>query len=277
MKFRETLLAFSIPFALAASSILAGTAHAQSYEPTTIEFPSPDRATTKEGAFPNVDNVRNMAPGLSKKQVYQLLGTPHFSEGVFGVREWDYIFKFRVDGQVITCQYKVLYDRDYSTSSMHWAPEGCADAALNPPVPRAPAPIAAPPPPSVMRSTTTTLSSEALFAFGKSGLADMLPKGRGELRGLAESIKSASRATVRVVGHADRIGSSDANLALSTRRAQTVRQALINEGIAASAVTARGAGDSEPVSDCADGLSRKQLVACLQPDRRVEVTVDSYN
>jgi outer membrane protein assembly factor BamE (lipoprotein component of BamABCDE complex) len=31
----------------------------------------------------NRDNLKEMRPGLTKAQVYELLGTPHFSEGVF--------------------------------------------------------------------------------------------------------------------------------------------------------------------------------------------------
>lgn len=283
MKFSKTFLVLCFPFALAAWLSAPATVHARSGadadEPIDIRFPSPETAVVKEGAFPNIDNLRNMAHGLTKKQVYALVGTPHFDEGVFGVREWDYLLKFRVDEQVVTCQYKVLYDRGYRVSSMHWAPEGCADAALNEPARQAEAPPIAPmpAPAPVVRSRTTSLSSEALFAFGKSGLADMLPNGRSELRTLADGIKRDPGATIRVVGHADRIGDAASNLELSTRRAQTVRQVLINEGISASAITARGAGDSSPVATCPDSLGGKRLVACLQPDRRVELTVDSYN
>lgn len=281
MKFPKTFQALSFPFALAALLSVPATVHARSGgdEPIDIRFPSPETAVVKEGAFPNIDNLRNMAHGLSKKQVYALVGTPHFDEGVFGVREWDYLLKFRVDGQVVTCQYKVLYDRDYRVSSMHWAPDGCADAALDGPVRQAEAapPAPAPAPAPVVTSRTTRLSSEALFAFGKSGLADMLPDGRSELRHLADGIKRESGATVRVVGHADRIGDAASNLQLSTQRAQTIRRVLIDEGISANAITARGAGDSSPVIECPDSLGRKRLVACLQPNRRVELTVDSYN
>lgn len=55
-------------------------------------FPSIEHdARLKEGAFPNLDNLRNVEPGLSKDGLYELLGRPHFREGLMGLREWDWI------------------------------------------------------------------------------------------------------------------------------------------------------------------------------------------
>lgn len=44
------------------------------------------------GSWPNWDNVRMVERGMNKDQIYYLLGRPHFSEGLYGVREWDYAF-----------------------------------------------------------------------------------------------------------------------------------------------------------------------------------------
>ncbi len=81
-----------------------------------IIFPNIEKnAWIKEGTFPNVDNLRNVAQDMTKNQLYALLGHPHFAEGFGKVREWDYIFNFRKNGsaEVDTCQYKIVY-----TSSM---------------------------------------------------------------------------------------------------------------------------------------------------------------
>jgi OOP family OmpA-OmpF porin len=82
---------------------------------------------------------------------------------------------------------------------------------------------------------------------------------------------------VRIVGHADRIGSDKYNLDLSQRRAESVKDYLAQNGTGSDRVDAEGVGKSDPVtgSECEKmGPARKanrKLVACLQPDRRVEI------
>ena len=81
------------------------------------------------------------------------------------------------------------------------------------------------------------------------------------------------------VGHADRIASDDYNQKLSEARAQAVKDYLTQQGAKSNVITAEGKGESQPVTgeDCkklgAERASNKKLVACLQPDRRVEIEV----
>ena len=76
-----------------------------------------------------------------------------------------------------------------------------------------------------------------------------------------------------MVGHTDRIGRDDYNMALSQRRAQTVANYLSSRGVPASVISAQGAGESQPAVECSDKLGRSELIACLQPNRRVEIQV----
>ncbi|MGM3371835.1 outer membrane protein assembly factor BamE, partial [Escherichia coli] len=64
-------------------------------EGTAVHFPEASKASLKEGIYPDVADLRRFAPGMSKRQLYTLLGTPHFNEGMWGVREWNYLFNFR--------------------------------------------------------------------------------------------------------------------------------------------------------------------------------------
>src|SRR3546814_7961159 len=57
---------------------------------------------------------------------------------------------------------------------------------------------------------------------------------------------------VHVIGHSDRIGNADANVALSTRRANSVRDYLLEKGVPADRITAVGRGSVEPVVECED-------------------------
>lgn len=229
------------------------------------EFPDMDRAWLRGGDFVNVENLRQIGQGMSKNQVRSLLGNPHFSEGIAGVSAWNYAFNFRtgVDTHV-TCQYQLNYGSDsgrYQVESIHWNGPACLDA-LN----AAPQVAAVP--------VVHTLSADALFAFDRSGVQDILPNGREEVAALAAGMQDVEGLQVTVVGHADRLGSDAYNQGLSERRALTVRELLVEEGIPAASITAYGRGSLLPVTICDAGLARQAQIECLRPDRRVEIQVD---
>lgn len=226
-----------------------------------VVFPDAANIVMKGGTFPNLDDLRLVGPGMSKDQLYQLLGRPHFHEGYAGVREWDYLFHFRKNGQIITCQYKVVYDQDYLAQTFHWAPASCADL-LGEAVPVV----------SGVKERHFNLSADALFEFAKYGVDDILPNGHEELTVIAGQLEDADNVSIKIVGHTDRIGSDAANQLLSQRRAQTIRGFLADRGVTASAITAEGRGESDPVKDCED-QARTALIACLAPNRRVEIQI----
>jgi len=69
-------------------------------------------------------------------QIYELIGRPHFQEGLYGVREWDYLFNYRENGEHKTCQFKILFDKDKNAQSFYWMPEGCGPKKAEPQVVR---------------------------------------------------------------------------------------------------------------------------------------------
>ena len=231
-----------------------------------VPFPDKSRAYLPDGDFINVDNLRQVRAGLGKDQVRLLLGHPHFKEGLFGVDEWNYIFNFHTGNgdEVITCQYQVRYDRqdgDYRAKSMHWDGPACMELVnRKPSTPEA----------GLKRFE---LSADALFAFAKSGPEDILPGGREELARVAQALKASKASVLQVVGHTDRIGSIQDNQTLSQRRAETVRELLVGLGLPMEGLSAHGVGETKPIKQCDEGLPRAELVACLQPNRRVEVVV----
>jgi len=119
------------------------------------------------------------------------------------------------------------------------------------------------------------LSADGLFAFGKSSLDDLSGEGRAQLDGLASRLLAGRPfEIVHVIGHSDRIGNAKANLDLSNRRAVTVRNYLVQHGIPADRITAVGRGNVEPLVTC-DDVRGEALIACLAPNRRVEIRVIS--
>jgi len=80
----------------------------------------------------------------------------------------------------------------------------------------------------------------------------------------------AANLQLQLLGYADRAGNEAGNLALSQRRAEAVREVLVSAGIPADAVSARGMGESASV-DCGSEPTREARLACMAPDRRVEI------
>ena len=90
-----------------------------------VVFPLAQKgATQPEGA--NSENLSKIRLGLTKQQVYELLGVPHYSEG-FGAREWDYLL--HISGTDLACQLKLIFDKDMNVGSIYSLPEGCAKIA----------------------------------------------------------------------------------------------------------------------------------------------------
>lgn len=127
-----------------------------------------------------------------------------------------------------------------------------------------------------------TLSADVLFAFDKDALR---PEASGLLNeAIAKGKSAGARLTsIKVIGHTDSIGTDKYNDALSLRRANTVRNYLINNGIASEMVTAEGRGkrEAQMTTQCNQQVAkmgklsaakkRLAMIDCLKPDRRVDI------
>ncbi len=139
----------------------------------------------------------------------------------------------------------------------------------------APAVAAAEPetePTPVMLPVTITLEAEPWFDFDRYAVRS---DARDKLDALAGDLTGVEYDDILVVGHADRIGTPEYNQRLSERRARSVKSYLVGKGVPAARIKTEGRGEFEPTTDPAfcQGLRKQKLIDCLQPDRRVEVTV----
>jgi len=156
------------------------------------------------------------------------------------------------------------------------APEPVAAAPAPPPVVVTPPPPPPPPqqPAPPVRLMKVTFSADSLFAFDK---ATVKPAGKQSLDKLSADLRGVNFDVITVTGHTDRIGSHAYNMGLSTRRAEAVKAYLVQSaGIPAGKIAARGTDGSDPVTkpgECKGKKATKKLIACLQPDRRVDVEV----
>ena len=180
--------------------------------------------------------------------------------------------------------------RDSSGECWHtgfWTPamavEGCdpvTEQKVIPPIVEKPMPTPMPVPMKApaqvqakMPPQKITLSEEDLFNFNGS---ELRPKGKAKLDDFVHDLEGTKYGLIHVTGYTDRIGSAEYNQRLSLRRANDVKDYLASKGIPADRIKAEGKGEMQPITKPTEcrGMTSAQEIACLQPDRRVEVMVE---
>ncbi|WP_304680078.1 OmpA family protein [Neisseria blantyrii] len=132
---------------------------------------------------------------------------------------------------------------------------------------------------------TVSLSAKTLFGFDKDVLR---AEAQDNLKVLAQRLGQTNVQSVRVEGHTDFMGSEKYNQALSERRANVVANYLVSNGVPASKTSAVGLGESQAQmtqvceaevaklgAKASKAKKREALIACIEPDRRVDVKIRS--
>ena len=105
--------------------------------------------------------------------------------------------------------------------------------------------------------------ADVLFAFGKY---DLRPPAREALAKLSGIVIGHPGLKLAVEGYTDIIGSDEVNQTLSEKRASTVRDYLVQQGLDPASITAAGFGKSNPVAS-------NDTVEGRQQNRRVEIII----
>lgn len=126
-----------------------------------------------------------------------------------------------------------------------------------------PAPAAEAPAPTPV-SETITLSAAALFDHDRDVIK---AEAKPQLDEFAARVKSLSQVdSIEIVGHTDSSGTDAYNQNLSERRAASVKDYLIGQGVDAGVISTSGMGESQPVADNSTKEGRAQ-------NRRVEISL----
>ena len=94
------------------------------------------------------------------------------------------------------------------------------------------------------RQARASLTEMVFFDYDQSALT---PEAEGILRDKLEVLRSFPQVQLRISGHADERGSTEYNLALGNRRAESVRQFFSTFGIDASRFSVTSFGEERPL------------------------------
>jgi OOP family OmpA-OmpF porin len=120
--------------------------------------------------------------------------------------------------------------------------------------------VAPPPPPA---PAVAPPSFMVFFDWDRSNLSQ---QALNTIRQAADAFKQRGSARITATGHTDTSGPEAYNMALSLRRANAVKDALVRDGVPAQAITVIGRGESNPLVATGDGVREPQ-------NRRVEIVI----
>jgi outer membrane protein OmpA-like peptidoglycan-associated protein len=103
-----------------------------------------------------------------------------------------------------------------------------------------------------------------------SNRAELRAGGVRDMGKLVEFMKNHPKRTAMIEGFTDSQGTESGNFDLSTRRAETLRMALIDQGVTADRLRTRGYGEAYPIASNSSAAGR-------QMNRRVEIVLSDEN
>ncbi|MDP1963394.1 MAG: OmpA family protein [Reyranella sp.] len=179
-----------------------------------------------------------------------LCSTQFAYQGIVGLG-WnvDRSFRVNLDGRYYGTTSPGAYQNNNITAMLSLSYKfGQPEAAVAPP----PAPAAVAPP-----------SFMVFFDWDRSNLS---AQALNTIKQAADAYKAKGNARITATGHTDTSGPEAYNMALSLRRANTVKDALVQNGVPATAIAVVGRGEAGLLVQTGDGVREPQ-------NRRVEIVV----
>jgi outer membrane protein OmpA-like peptidoglycan-associated protein len=192
-----------------------------------------------------------------------------FSDDSAPIKDDDVMAQQRFTDDAPAVKDEAVATEEYTDDSANTAPEQFVPAPEERNVAQAEEPNARP---VTMLPMTVTVEADPLFEFDKDSIG---ADARKKLDQLIQQLNGIPFGEIITLGFADPIGTQAYNQKLSERRAASVERYLVSNGIPADKIRIEARGETEEFASykSCKGQGRQKLIECLQPDRRVEVTV----
>jgi outer membrane protein OmpA-like peptidoglycan-associated protein len=112
--------------------------------------------------------------------------------------------------------------------------------------------------PDAKPSSTTWFELDAMEFT--TGSAKLRPESQNQLNNIATIMNNCPNVSLLIAGFTDNVGNADANMNLSQNRANAVVAQLVNKGVPADRLAAKGYGEENPIADNSteEGRSRNR-------------------